>query len=582
MPLRQFTSAEAFANLKRSPWSHWPRVDDPDNRFLQFATPEFRTSFRLAPGEKIFTIGSCFARAIETALQARGFDIPTRRFVVDEEEWGGDPAVVLNNYVPPAIAPHIRWAFGLDRYDLARHAVEALPDRWIDMQMPGGFKPMPAEAVLARRERLSAVYREIADCRAIVITLGLVEAWWDAEAGSYVNSTPPGSVRRAHPERFALHVLDYDAVHRSLVELVDLLRQVGRPDHRVILTVSPVPLTATFTGDDVAVANSYSKSVLRAAAEAIVTAYDHIDYFPSFESVLLSERASAFEDDQIHVTRAMVRVNVDRMLRRYVPDAEVTSVAEVIADARAEIKAGHLAVAEARLRTAHAAAPDDADLAYEFGDVLLRSGAETAGEAILAALVRDHAHIRARCRLARHFNTTDRPAEAAAMAETASAGPRPPFAATLERGIAYVRLGRHEEALRVLAAVSGPGPRRPQVMYWRARAADALGRDEEAERAYREATTTTRTPVNDQVIDFADFLSRRGRRDEAAKLVDEVLLRWPLHGGALRRRVALRSGDGTAAGATAAAPRRVGPLRMIREGLRVVARRLIARIRARI
>ncbi len=50
-------------------------------------------------------------------------------------------------------------------------------------------------------------------------------------------------------------------------DLVGLLDQVCPRDYRLILTISPVPLSATFTPSDVAVANSYSKSVLRAAVE---------------------------------------------------------------------------------------------------------------------------------------------------------------------------------------------------------------------------------------------------------------------------------------------------------------------------
>ncbi len=36
---------------------------------------------------------------------------------------------ILNNYVPPAIAPQIRWAFGIDKFDIDRHALEVAPGR---------------------------------------------------------------------------------------------------------------------------------------------------------------------------------------------------------------------------------------------------------------------------------------------------------------------------------------------------------------------------------------------------------------------------------------------------------------------
>ncbi len=156
MPIRRLGAAEAYENLKTNVHNAWPRADEPDNRFAHYASPAFTPHFRLEPGQRIFTIGSCFARGIEVALEQRGFDIPTRAFTVDKGEWGGDPTAVLNNYVPQAIAPHIRWAFGHEKFDVDLHCAEVRPGRYIDLQLPMGFRPMPAEAVIARRERLNA------------------------------------------------------------------------------------------------------------------------------------------------------------------------------------------------------------------------------------------------------------------------------------------------------------------------------------------------------------------------------------------------------------------------------------------
>jgi hypothetical protein len=61
-------------------------------------------------------------------------------------------------------------------------------------------------------------------------------------------------------------------------------RGEGRPP-RVLLTVSPVPLTATASGQHVLVATVQSKSVLRAVAGEICAAREGVDYFPSYEIV---------------------------------------------------------------------------------------------------------------------------------------------------------------------------------------------------------------------------------------------------------------------------------------------------------
>ena len=55
------------------------------------------------------------------------------------------------------------------------------------------------------------------------------------------------------------------------------------------------------------IANSYSKSVLRAAVEQVVSEHDHVEYFSSFESIMLSDREEVFGGDLIHVKNTDLR-----------------------------------------------------------------------------------------------------------------------------------------------------------------------------------------------------------------------------------------------------------------------------------
>ena len=84
------------------------------------------------------------------------------------------------------------------------------------------------------------------------------------------------------------------------------------PASRVILTVSPVPLAATYTGNHVLSATTYSKSVLRAAAERVVRSHSNCAYFPSYEiitgafnrgSYFASDLRNAHDDGVDHVMR---------------------------------------------------------------------------------------------------------------------------------------------------------------------------------------------------------------------------------------------------------------------------------------
>lgn len=543
MTLRKLSAAEAFANLKINPHGHWPRADDPDNRFAHFADPAFHTRLKLTPGQRIFTIGSCFARNVEVALAARGFEIPMLDFTIDKQEWGGDPLAVLNTYVPAVIAPQIRWAFGMEAFDLDRHGAEVRPGRFVDLQLTSGFRPMPAPAVLARRERINAIYRELAASQAVIVTLGLIEAWFDRRSGSYINAAPPKSVAAADPGRFELHVQDYDQVLAELRVLMTLLAEVCPADHRIILTVSPVPLEATFTRGDVAVANCYSKAVLRASAGAIVAELDHVEYFPSYESVTLSERAIAFAEDQIHIATPLVDFNVDRMIHRYTEAANAETSAQIIARARDERQARRPAVGLKILQAAWAAHPEDGDLSLALADALFRGRSTRAAERMLVERLAINDEPAANLMLAGYYNDVGRFEEAAIQAEIAAEAGVQRLRTALTRATAYYHLGRLAEGLAVLDAIHYAVERKPAVLFWKARFNARLGCSAKAEDFFRQCNELAEDVP--YMTAFAEFLADEERWGEAAEWIDRALALSPFHGPALKLRRKVRALSGT-------------------------------------
>ena len=75
---------------------------------------------------------------------------------------------------------------------------------------------------------------------------------------------------------------DYPAVRDGMMGAIRLMRAIN-PRLRILLTVSPVPLTATMSGQHVLVASMHSKSILRAVAGQLSAEHAGIDYFPSYE-----------------------------------------------------------------------------------------------------------------------------------------------------------------------------------------------------------------------------------------------------------------------------------------------------------
>ncbi|WP_408590627.1 GSCFA domain-containing protein [Novosphingobium sp.] len=319
MPLLTLSGPDAMANLKANPAATWPMRGSFGSRLEPLAKPGFTPSFKLAAGEPIFTIGSCFARHVETMLEQCGFAIPSRAAVKADPQFALIGHNILNNYGVPSIRNELRWA--LDPacpFTEDQAFVEVTPGKFVDLHLNHAIKPTSLDVVRARRRAILAGYQAVRDCRVVIVTLGLAECWFDTWTGIYLNTAPRRSLLRRWPERFQLHVLDYADVLAGLEEILALLRNHGHPDLRVMMTVSPVPLTSTFRAQDVMLANTYSKAVLRAAAEAVCLRHDWVDYYPSFESVTLSERGAALEDDMVHPTHGAIWLNTTRMIRAYV------------------------------------------------------------------------------------------------------------------------------------------------------------------------------------------------------------------------------------------------------------------------
>jgi DNA-binding IclR family transcriptional regulator len=68
--------------------------------------------------------------------------------------------------------------------------------------------------------------------------------------------------------------------------------------------VSPVPLTATASGDHVLVATTRSKSTLRTVAAELAADDPGVDYFPSYEVITGAPARMAFFEDNLRSVRA--------------------------------------------------------------------------------------------------------------------------------------------------------------------------------------------------------------------------------------------------------------------------------------
>jgi len=102
-------------------------------------------------------------------------------------------------------------------------------------------------------------------------------------------------------------------VHDDLSAAIAMMR-AANPELRIVLTVSPVPLTATATGAHVLVASTYSKSVLRAAAGQLAQEREYVEYFPAYELIASAPSRAVFFERNL---RSVSAAGVDFVMRHF-------------------------------------------------------------------------------------------------------------------------------------------------------------------------------------------------------------------------------------------------------------------------
>ncbi|MEA2666708.1 MAG: hypothetical protein QOI11_3652 [Candidatus Eremiobacteraeota bacterium] len=312
----------AWRNLVASKASRWTLAEsDPDygrsahgRLAAGIALPHLTPKFTLSEDDAFFCIGSCFARHIEEHLVYRGIEVASKAIAFDGKL--GRPNASVNKFTTGSILNELRWSLADEPFPSGSLVEDE--GGWRDLQLSPGSSALPLEQARARRNKVTAYFAGIRQATVVVITLGLVEAWYDAETRVILNVAPSLWMTRRHPGRFRLRVTGYGANLAALHAIYAVLARHASPGLRIVVTVSPVPLSRTFTGQDAIVANTYAKSTLRAAAEDSARAYPSVQYYPSYEAIAVSNRALTYSAvDDLHVRDEAVEAVTGHFLRTY-------------------------------------------------------------------------------------------------------------------------------------------------------------------------------------------------------------------------------------------------------------------------
>ncbi len=279
--------------------------------------------FRITRQMRVFTAGSCFAQHVHRALTREGFA------VIDAEPVpSGIPPDVSERFFYGAFSARFGNVYSARQFRQLieeaagnrspAHPVWTRDGRYYDALRPntdpGGYDSAEAVA-LSRAEHLRAVADALIEAEVLVFTLGLTEIWADRASGT-VYPTAPGVI--ADPPAGAdigFVNLTHDQVVADLRAILADLRGLN-PDLKMLLTVSPVPLTATATGGHVLVASTASKAILRAAVATLMAEDEGVDYFPSYEIITNpAARGNFFAPNLRSPSPTGVRIVMEQFLR---------------------------------------------------------------------------------------------------------------------------------------------------------------------------------------------------------------------------------------------------------------------------
>jgi 2-polyprenyl-3-methyl-5-hydroxy-6-metoxy-1,4-benzoquinol methylase len=275
--------------------------------------------FIIQPDHKIISAGSCFAQVVAKVLQSNGFNYLVSEAAPDlplaeqaRRNYGVYSARYGNLFTPKQLRQLLHEAFDgavpVERF--WRKSDGTFLDPYRPLIEPDGFAT--AEQMAESRDvMLEAVRTMVREADVFVYTLGITECWRSAADGWVFPFVPGACGGTFDKER-------HEFINFGFVEALDDVRMAleiikqHNPNLKVLLSLSPVQMIATYENEHVLTASTYGKSVLRAVAGEISAQYDWVQYFPSYELMTGSFSAGVYYNDD---TRTINDAGVAHVVR---------------------------------------------------------------------------------------------------------------------------------------------------------------------------------------------------------------------------------------------------------------------------
>ena len=199
---------------------------------------------------RFFTMGSCFARNLSRSLNESGY-----------ASYHMEIAEHINTTFANRV--FVDWLANADMDAAIRERlVELLPPDW------------------SKKRTLQI----ISQSDVFILTLGVAPAFFDRTTGNFVLPRPSALNSRALAEKYLYRTTSVQENVENVLHVIRFIRNVS-PAIKIVVTVSPVPLQASFEYESAVQADCLSKSTMRLVAQEIVYNSKIFDifYWPSFE-----------------------------------------------------------------------------------------------------------------------------------------------------------------------------------------------------------------------------------------------------------------------------------------------------------
>jgi len=255
---------------------------------------------------KIASLGSCFARNIAWWLKNNEYNYLKKEEMTDKNKKRLLSANWETTYNTSSIKQIFQYSF---------KEFNPITKWW---ELDGEMKDPYRKHIKYKRgtqnknfeQHRKSSFQALSESEVIILTLGLIEIWKDKRDGSVFWGVPPISVY--DKEIYEFHVMSVEECVNDLTYIKNTIDKYN-PKCKLILSVSPVPLLATFRTDvDVIMANCESKSTLRKSVGEFLKNNKNVYYFPSFEYLVFGEE-NPYKGDYRHVTTE----NINKMMKLF-------------------------------------------------------------------------------------------------------------------------------------------------------------------------------------------------------------------------------------------------------------------------